>query len=658
MIAIYFIYGLAFFSLGLTVAMESRRKSDLPLGRQLGWLAAFGIVHAIVEWSDMLLLTNPGEPYYSILSITRTVLLPASTILLIRFGAGLIYDAGPLPRWLLYLPLILSVPAAILIGYAILSATADPIVATDVWTRYILYFTGCLLTSFGFMRQRRLLDGDRLKPARNLMLGAAIVFAINAIIAGLIVPKAEYGLAPWLNYESVMAVTGIPIQVWRMVSAVAVTLFVVHSLCVFEAERKHELERLQDKQEKAEKDLQEARDKAQIDRLTTQTEAREAAEGWANSLIDISRQIVNMEGVDSVLRHIVAQAQLISHSDCSFIGLLDEKGSSLEMKCHAVGTRIQSLEPNYKTEEPLLMEFLRSCMSHRFPEDSDTADITWHCPTLAKKLNAATIIPLQFDGHLIGGLWTGRTHERRYSLDEITILESLADQAVIAMQQAMMASRIQSLAVVEERTRIAREMHDGLAQVLGYLSLQMQTLEALTRQGDTIGVLNELERTRTNIKAAHADVRENILSLRTTLSGEAGVIPAIEEYVSEFGLQSSCDTHVTNSLEASPNISPYAEVQLVRIVQEALSNVRKHAHAGRVDVILSQNNGTLLVRIADDGVGFDSKSDRHQFGLQTMRERADSAGGILTVSSNSDEGTEIGLSLPLLPDERESSRTI
>jgi PAS domain S-box-containing protein len=777
MIAIYFVYGLAFFSLGFAVALESKRKSDLPLGNQLAWLAAFGIVHALVEWADMLLLTEPGEPYSTLLNASRTLLLPVSTILLIRFGTGLIHEAGPLPRWVLYLPVIFTVPVAILVGFAIISATADPIIATDVWTRYLLYFSGCLLASLGFIRQRKLLKGANLQEARNLMLGAAIVFAINAVIAGLIVPRASIGIAPWLNYESVMDATGIPVQIWRMASAVAVTFFVIRALDVFEAEREQRLAKLRSQRQKAEATLREseerfrsifemapmgmsvadavgrvlqtnrafqkmldygaeelrgksftefsyaedneesqsllqeiARDKrdhfrqqmrylrqdgtlvwantavsavrdeasellyviamvediterkrveemlrveregAQALRLQIQTKAREAAEKWASSLVDVSRRIANMESVDNVLLHIVSQAQRLLESDMVSVGLLDETGAALELKCQAIGDRAYVLDQPTVVKNETLLEMLHGYRSFRFPEEVDRQLADWYCPTVAERIRTAVVVPLHFDGRIVGGLWAGRGSEVPFRSTHVLELESLADQAVIALQHALMAARLQSLAVMEERSRIAREMHDGLAQILGYLGLQMQTLDALTRQGETERVLIELEQTLENIKVAQADVRENILSLRTTLSGEAGIISALQEYVTEFGAQTGTAAEFINRVDSAPKLSPLAEVQLVRIVQEALSNVRKHAQASQVSVRLSQNNGSLYVLITDDGIGFSSTGDLRQFGLQTMLERAESVGGSLSVTSEPGDGTEIGLYLPLLPE--------
>ena len=177
-------------------------------------------------------------------------------------------------------------------------------------------------------------------------------------------------------------------------------------------------------------------------------------------------------------------------------------------------------------------------ISCRFPEDVTGADAAWHCPTVSRLIHAAAAVPLQFDGRLAGGIWVGRFEPDSFTATDLVGLESIADQAVIALQHSLMAARLQSLAVLEERSRIAREMHDGLAQVLGYLSLQVQTLDALVRRGDDEKVLAELQRTRENIKIAQADVRENILSLRTeTLADGVSVVSALQEYVTEFGLQ-------------------------------------------------------------------------------------------------------------------------
>ena len=193
MIAVYFVYGLAFFSLGLAALLETRRASDLPLGRQLRWLAAFGLVHAVGEWCDMFAIVLPTGPVHEALTVTRIILLPVSAWLLVRFGVGLMNDAGPLPEWLSLLPVVFIVPIGLVAAYGLIVSVTEPPfeLAADVWSRYLLYLPGNVLAAFGLLRQRKMLTARTYSPARHLLLGASLAFLFNAIVAGLIVPAAS-----------------------------------------------------------------------------------------------------------------------------------------------------------------------------------------------------------------------------------------------------------------------------------------------------------------------------------------------------------------------------------------------------------------------------------------------------------------------------------
>ena len=270
----------------------------------------------------------------------------------------------------------------------------------------------------------------------------------------------------------------------------------------------------------------------------------------------------------------------------------------------------------------------------------------WHCSVLGARVQAGAIAPLVFEEEPVGVLWVVSAQAEQFSQGDLDRLGHLSNQAVIAIQHTLMAGQLQSLAVVEERARIAREMHDGLAQILGYLSLEVQTLDALVRQGNTEATLGALRQARERITAAQADVRENILSLRTTLAGDAGLLPSLEQYLEEFSVQTGIDAHLASEVDVS-RLSPLAETQLVRIVQEALANVRKHAAARQVQIRLVARDGCLGVTVTDDGVGFDRVPNGKHFGLQTMRERAESVGGGLTVTSAPAQGTQVTFWLPL-----------
>ncbi|MEP7357653.1 MAG: ATP-binding protein [Anaerolineales bacterium] len=637
MTAVFFVYGLAFFSLGLAVLFEARRPSALALSHHLPWLAAFGLTHGLFEWSGMVTGLEPSAQ--AALSIARVVILPLSAALLVRFGVGLLGEAGPLPSWLTFTPPAILVVAALLAGYALVVAVtqAPMTLAAEVWSRYLLYLPGCLLASLGFVRQASRLPQAGLDEARPLLWGAAVAFALNAFLAGVLVPPAPYGLAPWLNSDLALRLTGLPVEIWRALSAVAVTVLVIRALDVFEAERRHELEILNAQGERAYQATLEA-----------QSEARRVAEAWTNALVSISRSVANMDDVDAVLAAIVQTARQLLDADVAALGLWNETGLVLELKCFATLSAVELVsDRSMPIVDPWITGAVRDGQACRLPDEASEPSRPM-CPALQRALGAACVVPLRLNGQSMGGLWVGREADRPFSRADLTGLERLGDQTVIALEHALMAARLQSLAVTEERSRIAREMHDGLAQVLGYLSLQTQTLEALVRRGDCAAALVELKQARGHILEAQADVRENILSLRTTLSGQVSLPAALEQYVEEFQVQTGIETEVVNTIAGEPRLSPLAEAQVVRIVQEALANVRKHAHAARVQVRLAVSGGALTLAIADDGCGMAApERQRGHFGLATMRERAESVGGRLSIHSAIGDGTQVEIQLPL-----------
>jgi signal transduction histidine kinase len=403
-----------------------------------------------------------------------------------------------------------------------------------------------------------------------------------------------------------------------------VTFLVIRAMGVFEAERNQQLERLAVEREDAHQAT-----------LLAQSEARRAAEDWTDALVNINRGVANIEAVDAVLPTIVQAAGRLLAADAAGLALWAEGGAFLEVKCWAL-TGAVPVVGSQPVSDPVLLQVARQGRPLRLPE---IAEGGWHCPALKQVVPAACWVPLMLNGHSLGCLWVARAADERFSLADVTGLEHLADQAVIALEHALMAARLQSLAVVEERGRIAREMHDGLSQVLGYLSLQMQTLEALVRQGKCDVALAELSQARGHI-------REGILSLRTTLSGQAALVPALRQYVDEFGVQTGVQAEVDTDFAGEPCLSPLAEAQLMRIAQEALTNVRKHAQAQHVRLRLNLTHDLLRVTIADDGRGFSVPAvGQGHYGLQTMRERAESVGGGLTVTSGVG-GTQLEAWLP------------
>ena len=419
-----------------------------------------------------------------------------------------------------------------------------------------------------------------------------------------------------------------------MVSALAVMVFVMRALGVFEAERAQRIN-----------DLQAEREQAQQAALQMQSAARWTAESWIEGLVGIGRRIADMDAADDVLAAIVDLARRLLRADLAVLGLWDEDHQNLMLKNYATAEGLHPIEST-QLKNNIVLDALRTDRTYRYPDDEGELPRAWRSVVLQRDVGAALVVPLRLEAQAVGGLWVLRMDAQPFAAADAIGLERLADQAVIALEHASMTAQLQSLAVKEERARIAREMHDGLAQVLGYLSVQLQTLEAYVRQNDCERALAELCQARAHIKDAQADVRENILSLRTTLSGDVGLIQALQQYVAEFSVQTGIDARLIDECDGLPNLSPLAEAHMVRIVQEALTNVRKHARAQHAQVRLALQRGCFATSITDDGVGISGQVLRGHFGLQTMRERAECVGGGLTVNSEPGVGTQVELWIP------------
>lgn len=670
MTIIYFFYGLSFGALGLAAYLQLRRGGEFPLRKLLPWLVAFGASAAASGWVEMFLEMESNPDLVRVLEISLMILQPLSGLLLLIFGWGMFARLLPLPRWVIFVPGILIVPFAYVITYALSTfITPSPIeIPLDIWSRYLLYLPGSILAGIGFLRQWRVQRTLGYIDVAKLMLGAGVAFLIEAFVMGLVVPAApygpasyynydrvaydaftsestqtdiRYGLTAWLDYQRVLEVTGLPIQFWRMLSALAVMGFVVRGLDVFEAVQRRHVQMLQEERDRA---LQEAFN-AQISALRT-------AENWSDALVRIGSRIAELEDVDKTLLYIVESSRGLLNADFMGLALIQDEPFQLALRYYALPDRSERIEGQMVVNNPLVKDVLgrsKGFLSQNHPRPLRFQDASFFTQQPARQLAA---VPLNLDNAPIGALWATRSEEFAFTDSDLIWLECLADQVIIALKHGLMTSQLQSLSVTEERSRIAREMHDGLAQVLGYMNLQVQTLEAYLEQGKLDKLHLKLDQMREAVQSAHADVREKILSLRTTLANEKGVVQAMQEYLEEFGIQTKVATQFENLAGDELNLSSLAEVQLVCILQEALTNVRKHAGAETVQVSLSQrrlpDGDWIEMTIQDDGAGFTQVDQKRSFGLQIMRERAHNIGGALEVLSFPGQGTRVECSIPCL----------
>jgi signal transduction histidine kinase len=270
-------------------------------------------------------------------------------------------------------------------------------------------------------------------------------------------------------------------------------------------------------------------------------------------------------------------------------------------------------------------------------------------------------LPLRHGGETVGVLGVAALDAGKLSSGaELRLLEGIAERLAMAIENSRLHGRVLDGAVLEERMRLARELHDGLAQVLGYINMQTHAIDKLLESGETPAARAELARLDGVARDVYRDVREEILGLRVSLPRQ-GLVPALRRYLAEYEPMTATSLHleVREDVE-SLELPPSTEIQLVRIVQEALSNIRKHAGAASASVRLSPDGEGLTVEVSDDGRGFDPLRSEPtgwpRFGLRTMGERAEAIGGRLELSSHPGQGTRVVVHVPLVHPEEEPVR--
>ena len=205
---------------------------------------------------------------------------------------------------------------------------------------------------------------------------------------------------------------------------------------------------------------------------------------------------------------------------------------------------------------------------------------------------------------------------------------------------------IYHLASLKERERLSRELHDHLAPGLGYIKIQTALInEALNRNelDQARQLLQELKELANDL---YTDVREEIFNLRTEISSGQEFWPVLQDYLAEYQHRYGLQVELAPGNGSRPEFPVKVANQILRIIQEALSNVRSHAQANRVTIRVDREGDQTRISIEDDGLGFESdrlNENGQSFGLQIMQERAESIGGRLVVDSAPGRGTRLSI---------------
>jgi two-component system nitrate/nitrite sensor histidine kinase NarX len=266
---------------------------------------------------------------------------------------------------------------------------------------------------------------------------------------------------------------------------------------------------------------------------------------------------------------------------------------------------------------------------------------------LPQGLGAVLVAPLVIPetARTIGALVVGNVSSQPFYPRQERVLRTVAEQAALLVERNRLIDELEYHSVMEERTRLAREIHDGLAQTLAFLKLLASQMQTSLARGDISRLGELLITSHKTLSDAYLDTRQAIDNLRVTPHER------VEDWLGQTARDFEEATEIVTRLDILPgtvDLPPEVQAQLIRVVQESLSNIRKHARAANVTISLRRWDDDVILEVADDGQGFSPEDvpTISQYGLRGMRERAEMIGADFQIISSPDQGTTIRLRLP------------
>lgn len=237
-----------------------------------------------------------------------------------------------------------------------------------------------------------------------------------------------------------------------------------------------------------------------------------------------------------------------------------------------------------------------------------------------------------------------RFTDRGFSVDEIAVVTALAEQMGMMLETDRLRQNARTLAVSEERQRLARDLHDSVTQSLYSLSLFSRAGREAAEDGDTERLIDNLSQMERNTLLALREMRLLLYELRPADLEQEGLKRAVELRLN--AVERRVGLRLDAQIDDLPGLAPSQEIELYHIIVEALNNVAKHAAASHLALHLTQSNGAVHLLIADDGQGFDQSQQNGGLGLRNIRERVNRLNGRLAMASEPGRGTQLEAAIP------------
>ncbi|GAB3411447.1 type IV pili methyl-accepting chemotaxis transducer N-terminal domain-containing protein [Massilia agilis] len=382
--------------------------------------------------------------------------------------------------------------------------------------------------------------------------------------------------------------------------------------------------------------------------VRSKTAALEAQNGELALLYDSAAFLQQRLPVDAMCEGFLARLMEYFKADGGSVRVLDPTRGNLHMVAHkGIPARLVEAEHCLKVGECLCGEAVVKKVALVHDLRQAPAGPTLEC----RRAGFQTVSVFHIFAHEqnLGFFNLHFKSARQFDERERALLESMGAQLGVAIENERYFVREREMAISEERNLVARGLHDSIAQGLNFLNLQVQMMEqslAAKRLDEACDIVPAL---RAGVEESYQDVRELLLNFRSRLH-EGNLLASLQMTINKFRQQAGIVVELQSDGEDGPPFPGEQQLQILFIVQEALSNVRKHAGASRVLVRLHDRHDFVL-SIEDDGAGFDASAvlerKDSQVGLHIMRERAARIDATLDIQSAPGEGTRVTLRLPM-----------
>ncbi|MFT3894935.1 MAG: type IV pili methyl-accepting chemotaxis transducer N-terminal domain-containing protein [Anaerolineales bacterium] len=360
------------------------------------------------------------------------------------------------------------------------------------------------------------------------------------------------------------------------------------------------------------------------------------------TLNEVSREISSRLDIQQVLNSVTDKARTLLGGDVASLCLVDTNQHWLKLQAVS-GPKLAVVGDTMSVEEG----FADSVLTGDQAMTCGVGACHGGCRMLSQEYRTSHLAaPLRVGDRVIGALCVGSPSQNRFAAELTEMLTKLANVAAIALENARLFAQAERVATLEERHRMAAEMHDGLGQTLSYLGLMTDQVVEFLSEKQEGAALERLHKTRETIEKATGDVRRAINNLmEDALSANNDLCLRLRDTLDEIAREHNLKAEWRMDAEFVLQCSPQTAEQVYNITREALINAARHANAKTVSVRVGHMEENYFVSIEDDGKGFDTSQPAPggHFGLQIMQARAKHIGGKIELQSVPGQGTRLTL---------------